>query len=126
MDQDIYIVSRSGGEWEDHYTLPLFYVTSQEEGDRLANKAKAEWLSAVERFPMPEDKERPADPNDWTEAEWHAYHEAAEAEIAATLNARLGCLTVDLAAPIEDGDIPSYGVRKLSSRSIFIRDQNKA
>ena len=121
MENDIFILNRHGGEYDGAYTIPLFYVTSKEEGERLAKLANEEFNDARERFPMPEDDRPDLTDNDWTDDKWDAYHSAREEKIEAVISARHACLTVDLDAPMDDyDDYVSYSVKGLSSREQYV------
>jgi hypothetical protein len=113
MNQDIFIVTRSSGEWESAYTQSLFYVTSKAEAENLAQVAKEEWLAAMD-IPMP-NLDRPDDTANWTDQQWMIFNDGEDSAITEVMWKRKDALTVDPNAPLEDSDVVSYGVCPLSA-----------
>jgi hypothetical protein len=114
MNQDIFIVTRSSGEWESAYTQSLFYVTSKAEANKLAQIAKEEWLAAM-NIPIP-NLDRPDDTGNWTDQQWMIFNDGEDEAIADVMAKRQAALTIDPNAPLEDSDVVSYGVSMLSPR----------
>ena len=112
MDQDIFIVTRSSGQWEDSYTQSICYVESKATAEYLARVAKEEWLAAMEHAIPTLD--RPDDIDNWTDEQWDIFNNGREDVIAEVYAKRKAELTIDPEAPLEDGDTVSYGYTKLS------------
>jgi hypothetical protein len=113
MDQDIFIVSRSSGQWEDSYTIPIFYTTDEALAKDTARWAKDEWISAM-AVPMP-SLDCPDGIDNWSDEQWDIFNNGREDSLLDFYEKRKALLITDPDAPHEDNDIVSYSVRSLSA-----------